>query len=136
MVRDLLKHPDKVDDRAIRYMDALIYVLQSEPVVLSDFRDGDPKTHGRGLAIDTTWPDIDPIQVLRVSLNLNLWGGVGIYLNEVGYVSLHHDIRDHKPDGSIATWGCLITPDGAGRKYDYTTMDRVTAMIRSGQVPQ
>lgn len=128
-------YPDKVDDRAKRYLDVLIYVLNAEPIILSDFREGDPKEHGKGHAIDTTWPTVPPLHVLEVSKDLNLWGGLGIYINEIGAASFHHDIRPHKPDGSIAKWGCLITPGESKRNYNYTTMERVVEMIKAGKVP-
>ena len=126
-----LIHPDKVAARAIRYLRALEYVLNAEAIVLSDYREGDPKEHGKGNAIDTTWIDVDPLKVVEVTLDLNLWGGFGLYINEGGYVSFHHDIRPHKANGSIATWYGQITNPGGKKHIEYLAfhlgIDRIKA---------
>ena len=103
----------KVSPRLIRYIDLLAMLLNTRPTILSDYRKGDKKQHGKGLAVDVYWPDLDPLAVLEYVKKLNLFGGIGIYLNEASVPSFHYDIRPHKYDGSIATWyGCIYHING------------------------
>ena len=124
------KHPDKVQPRLKRYLKIMTLLLDRTPIILSDYREGDPRTHGKGMAVDTYWPNIDPLVVLEKVKQLNLFGGVGLYLNEKGVVSFHFDIREHKEDGDIYSWGCFITPSGNGREYNYVAMNLVVDDVK------
>ena len=123
-------HKADVDVRLIRYTELLAKLLDTTPVILSDYREGDKGQHGLGKAVDVYWPDLDPLEVLEYVMGLNIFGGIGIYLNEKGAVSFHFDIRSHKADGSIATWGCFITHPNGKKCMNYTTMDAVVKRIK------
>ena len=113
----------KVSPRLIRYIDLLAMLLNTRPTILSDYRKGDKKQHGKGLAVDVYWPDLDPLAVLEYVKKLNLFGGIGIYLNPAGVVSFHYDIRDHKYDGNIATWYGRITYPKGQKRIEYLAMN-------------
>jgi hypothetical protein len=124
------KYPNKVEPRLKRYLKVVSLFLDVEPIILSDYREGDPRTHGKGMAVDTYWPNIDPLIVLEKVKELDLFGGVGIYLNEKDVVSFHFDIREHKEDGDIYSWGCFITSQNGNREYNYVAMNLVVDKIK------
>lgn len=122
--RSDFKCPDRLAFDVVQGVDKLIGRLNSQPVFLSDWRPYDqnsPKSqHYEGNAIDTTWPGVDSDLVLKSAEDLNIFGGIGIYVNEAGQVSFHFDTRPMKASGEPARWGGIIT-----YPYDMTTEDRI-----------
>ena len=122
-------YEDKVNVRLIRYIEMLTILLETTPIILSDYRKGDKKQHGAGLAVDTFWPDLEPLEVLHFVKTLNIFGGIGLYLNEESVPSFHFDIRPHKDNGSIASWGCFITYVNGQKRMSYVAIDDVVKRI-------
>lgn len=116
------KNKNKIDERLIRYLELASLIMASEPIVLDDYRKNDPKEHGKGNAVDTVWPELKPLFVLDTILQMNLFGGVGIYVNEKNFVSFHFDIRPHKPNGGVATWYGKITYPNGKKHIEYLAM--------------
>jgi hypothetical protein len=104
------KKPEGLQFSIVSALDRFIGKIGSRPVILSDYRPDDPRTHGQGIAIDTTWPGASPVTVYGKALSFSDFGGVGIYVNELGVASFHFDtrqdtIRTDEPD----RWGGIIT---------------------------
>jgi hypothetical protein len=104
------KNPGGLQFSIVSSLNRFIGQIGSRPVILSDYRQGDPKTHGQGLAIDTSWPGLSPLLVHSKAMSFPEFGGVGVYVNELGVASFHFDtrqttIRDYGPD----RWGGIIT---------------------------
>lgn len=137
------QRPDGLQYGIVKALDQFISRIGSKPVILSDYRPGDPKEHGHGLAIDTTWPGQDALYIR--SQAMNNWPnftGVGLYINEQGAVSFHFDqrqdtIRRSAPD----RWGGIIThpfdeATGAHKKIiDYVGMDVVVDLVKKNSIP-
>ena len=117
-------YEDKVNVRLIRYIEMLTILLETTPIILSDYRKGDKKQHGKGNAADTFWPGLDPLVVLNDVKKFNIFGGIGIYCNPKGVWSFHFDIRDHKSDGSIATWYGRITYPNGKKHIEYLAIQK------------
>lgn len=104
------KRPDGLQFSIVQALDLFIGQIRSRPIILSDYRPGDPLTHGVGLAVDTTWPGVDSVRVYNKAINFPAFHGVGVYINELGAVSFHFDTR---PETIRATepdrWGGVIT---------------------------
>lgn len=135
-------HPDGLRYSIVRELDRFIGQVGSRPVILSDYRPGDERTHGQGLAIDTTWPGADPLKVHGAAMAWAGFGGVGIYTNEVGAVSFHFDtrqdtMRDYGPD----QWGGIITHPLDGRtnehvkRIEYVGANTVLDIIKKNVQP-
>jgi hypothetical protein len=104
------KKPEGLRFSIVSALNRFVGQIGSRPVILSDYRPGDPKTHGQGMAIDTSWPGVDPLVVHKKAMANPEFGGVGVYVNELGAASFHFDtrqttIRDYGPD----RWGGIIT---------------------------
>lgn len=104
------KRPDGLQFSIVQALDRFIGEIGSRPVILSDYRPGDPLTHGAGLAVDTTWPGVDSLRVYNKAIAFPAFHGVGVYINELGVVSFHFDtrlktLRIDEPD----RWGGVIT---------------------------
>ncbi len=101
-------HADQMQWSIVRALDLFISIVKTRPVILSDFRLGDPRQHGRGTAVDTTWPGANPLDINRRALGANLFSGIGLYVNEAGVVSHHFDTRIDRTPAKPATWGGVI----------------------------
>lgn len=106
--RSDFKYPDQLDWSIVRALDVFISIAKSKPQILSDYRPGDPRQHGKGRAIDTAWPGADPLEINRRAMGSNLFSGVGIYVNEQGVASHHFDTRTDRTPAKPATWGGVI----------------------------
>jgi len=126
-------NPEKMELSIVGALDRLVSILNIKPVILSDYRPFNPdkpnSQHAYGKAIDVTWPDADSVSIYDKAVNSGLFGGVGVYVNEKGYVSFHLDSRPKKADGSIATWGGVITRPSGQKKIEYTGASVVLNMI-------
>jgi len=130
------EYPDEMSPDIVGALDHFIGLVGSRPIILSDFRPGDPRQHGLGRAIDVTWPDQEPLRVYELALESRLFSGIGIYLNDQDTVSFHFDSRlDRSPDDP-ALWGDFITypfdvDTGQNVRHDeYTSAQAVVSVIK------
>ncbi len=134
------KHSDGLQYSIVKNLDRFIGLVGSMPVILSDYRENDPKTHGKGIAIDTTWAGINPIEILKLAESSQKFGGIGVYINEADAVSFHFDTRPFKINGEPARWGGIIThpyDNDTGdhiRRTEYVGMSLVTDLIKKKEV--
>ena len=138
--RSDFKYPDRLVYAVVQGLDTLTGKLIRRPIILSDWRQYDPESpnsqHHEGTAIDTTWPGVNSALVLKTAQELNIFGGVGIYVNEAGVVSFHFDTRPFKSNGQPARWGGKITYpydtdlEDHIRRTEYVSMDIVVDMIK------
>lgn len=130
------KTPSKLDASIARALDRFIGIIGARPTIISDYREGDTGQHGKGRAIDTTWPGISGQTINTKALASGLFTGIGVYVNEVGAVSHHFDTRIDRTPANPATWGGVITHpiDGATmehvKKIEYISMAEVLDMIK------
>ena len=130
------RYPNNMEIDVVRGLDILIGAIGVRPIILSDYRPGDKKQHGKGRAIDTTWPGAEPMAVWDKAHKSRLFSGLGIYTNEGGYVSFHFDTRTERTVDRPATWGGQIThpfdPEVNGhiKRTEYTTVDAVIDQIK------
>lgn len=130
------KYPDRLDYSIVFALDRFTALIGSKPVIMSDFRPGDPRQHGIGRAIDTTWPGVDPVFINQKALESQLFSGVGLYWNDVQVASHHFDTRTNRTITAPARWGAYIShpyDQATGHnvaKYEYTTMDSILDMIK------
>jgi hypothetical protein len=130
------KNPDGLRFSILQKLDRFIHTVGSRPVILSAYRPGDPKAHGYGEAIDTTWPGQDPLKINQMALDSGLFKGVGIYVNEIGAASHHFDDWDKRTGTDPATWGGIITHpiDSTSGQHvrvtQYVTMTDVVTIIK------
>jgi hypothetical protein len=134
---EMFRRPDGLNFGIVQALDQFITIVGSRPVILSDFRPGDPKQHGRGDAIDAWWSNgIDPTVIWERALASRLFHGLGVYLNEIGAVSFHFDKRIERTPSDPALWGDLISHShdadtGAVVRTDnYTTAQAVLDEIK------
>jgi hypothetical protein len=134
-------YPDKLEWSIVRALDIFISQVKSRPIILDDYRPGDPRQHGKGRAVDTTWPGADAVDINRRAIASRLFSGIGIYVNPAGAGSHHFDTRtDHTP-AQPATWGGIIEHpfDEATNKnqkqIEYTTMQRVVDLLKKSAGP-
>lgn len=132
-------HPDGMVFSAVNRLDRLAQAIGRRPLILSDKRDYDESSpnsqHFYGLAIDSTWPGVNALDVIRVTEESGLYAndGFGAYVNEGGVASFHHDTR-----GKRARWGGLIThpmSSSLGRRVkriEYTAIDEVVNLLSRG----
>lgn len=129
------RYPDKLVWGAVLAFDNLVDLIGKKPVVLSDWREYDPKNpnsrHNVGDAIDAAWPNVDSIKLLKQVEDSGLFDGIGIYQNERGAVSFHFDTR-----GTHARWGGIIThpvdpnTNRTGKQIEYVAMATVVDLIK------
>jgi len=130
------QHPEGMQFSIVGALDQLIGQIGSKPQLLSDYRAGDPRQHGKGLAVDTYWPGQDPTVINQAALDSHLFSGVGVYVNEGGVASHHFDTRVDRTVINPATWGGLIThpvnPDTgqAQEAINYVSMADVLEVIK------
>jgi hypothetical protein len=126
-------YPEKLQFSVVSALDRLTDLVGKKAIILDDYRpqdvDNPTSQHLLGKAIDTTWPNVQPEAVWLMATESGLFGGVGIYVNEKDAVSFHFDTRDKKPDGSLYTWGGIITRPSGNKKIDYTAADVVLDML-------
>lgn len=102
------KNPDGLRFSILQKLDQFVALVGSRPVILSAYRPGDPRAHGFGQAIDTTWPGQNPLDVNQKAVNSGLFKGIGIYVNELGAASHHFDDWDQRTGSDPDTWGGII----------------------------
>jgi len=132
----MFQYPDKVKFSVVHALDQFVGIIGSKPVIISDYRPGDPKQHGKGLAIDTVWSGIDALTLWGKAIGSKLFNGLGIYLNEKGAISFHFDKRTERTPDNPARWGCFIThpydPETAThvRADEYTTAEIIISELK------
>lgn len=131
--------PDGLEFAAVKRLDGLAILLRSKPLILSDKRPFDENNPGSqhfyGTAIDSTWPGVASLRVVEVTESSGLYatGGFGVYVNEAGVVSFHHDTR-----GTRARWGGMITHPMSSvlnqrvKRIEYTGIAVVLDLVRRG----
>ena len=130
------KHPESLKFAIVKSLDKFVSIVGIRPVILSDYRQDDPKQHGQGNAIDVVFPGGDSTTIYEQALDSSLFGGVGVYLNDAGHVSYHFDSRLLKPDGTPAKWGGLVThpydalEETHVKRIEYFGADLVLDMIK------
>jgi hypothetical protein len=131
--------PDRLQSSVVVALDRFIGQIGSRPVILSDYRPDDyhpAGQHGQGLAIDTTWPGHEPLDIWSKAVSCRLFSGLGIYVNEVGAVSFHFDNRLDRLVNDPALWGAVITHplDRYSGQHlqlnEYTTADVIVDIIK------
>lgn len=132
--RSDFKGPDKLEWSIVSALDKLLVSLNSRAVILSDWRDFDPKNprsqHFKGRAIDFSIPGKNAIELLDKIKSAKLFSGVGIYINEAGGISFHVDTRVEKSVDQPALWGAFITRPGGVRNTAYVAMASVVDFIK------
>lgn len=121
------KNPDMMDVSIVRALDRFIGMVGSKPTVISDYRPGDPRQHGKGRAVDVVFYGLDPAYVIATAQASKLFKGIGLYQNEVGAESYHFDTRiDSIADPNRPNmWGAFIrtvvdpATNQAKRVYEY-----------------
>lgn len=137
------QHPEALDFSIVQGLDQFISHIGSKPIILSDYRPGDPKEHGQGRAIDTTWPGQDSLYIRSQAMAFYpRFTGVGIYINEQGAVSFHFDTRQQTIRSSAPDrWGGLIThpydetTTAHQKVIDYVSMDAVVDLVKKNVGP-
>lgn len=129
------QYPAGLQFSIVSALDRFIGQIGSKPEIISDYREGDPRQHGKGLAIDTAWPGQNPLEVNQAALDSHLFSGVGIYVNPAGVASHHFDTRVERSVDAPARWGGVIEhpvqADGSvGKAIEYTTMQAVIDQIK------
>ena len=88
-----------------------------KPIIIhSSYREGDPRYHGKGEAVDIHIKGISLLCAYALANESGLFGGIGVYpkWNNPG---LHLDMRPER-----ARWGCW-TPTDPKRKNIYVPLD-------------
>lgn len=135
------KKPDGLHLSIVTALDQFIGHIGSRPIILSDHRPGDTRTHGEGRAIDTAWPGVDSELLYAEALKFPLFKGIGIYINEQGATSFHFDTRtatqrDYGPD----RWGGVISHPLDSRTGEnvrqtaYVAAETVLSMVKKNAV--
>lgn len=138
---DMFDYPERLSEELLRKVDQFVGIIGQRPTVLSDYRPGDPKTHGKGQALDLVWPSLDPLRVWSELKQAKLFSGLGIYLNDLGAVSFHVDVRPDRTATDPAIWGDFIVhttdPDTgrAVRVDQYVGADLVIAELKKKALP-
>jgi len=129
-------YPDQMRFDTVSALDRFIGIVGAKPAMLSDYRPGDPRQHGKGAAVDVTWPDLDPLEIWNLALESHLFNGLGIYLNDRDVVSFHFDTRSDRTPDNPALWGDFITypydetANGHVRRDEYTTAQAVVSLLK------
>jgi len=130
------QYPYEMDFSIVSALDRFIELVGSMPLNLSDYRPGDPRQHGLGRAIDTTWPNRDPLEIWNLARQSHLFSGLGIYLNDRDVVSFHFDTRADRTPDDPALWGDFIThsfdesTNSSVRQDEYTIAASVIDVIK------
>jgi len=133
------QYPNEMDFSIVSALDRFIELAGSMPLNLSDYRPGDPRQHGLGRAIDTTWPNRDPLEIWNLARQSHLFSGLGIYLNDRGVVSFHFDTRADRAPDDPALWGDFIThsfdesTNSNVRQDEYTIAASVIDVIKKNK---
>jgi len=128
-------YPNQMRFDIVSALDRFIGIVGAKPIFLSDYRPGDPRQHGKGAAVDVTWPDRDPLEIWNLALESRLFNGLGIYLNERDVVSFHFDTRSDRTPDNPALWGDFIIypyDETAGthvRRDEYTTAQAIIDVL-------
>ena len=95
------KYPDKVSRELITKLDTYRAMVGKPIIIHSDYRPGDKKQHGKGLAIDFHVKGMKVLDQYFYAERSGLFVGIGLYpyWNSPG---LHVDIREE----GTARWGC------------------------------
>lgn len=109
------EHPEHMQFAIVKALDDFIGIIKSKPTILSDYREPKPyedeSQHHYGLAVDLTWPHLDPVEVWNTARAARLFTGLGIYKNEQDAVSFHFDRRRDRTVDDPALWsGDIIHP--------------------------
>lgn len=129
------EYPDMLNPQVVLRLDQFISIMGIRPVILSDYRPDDERQHGLGNAIDTYW-DADPLIVWDKARGSQLFSGLGIYINQLGKVSFHFDVRPDRSPSSPALWGDTISykydPEKGEhvREDEYTTAAAIIDVIK------
>ena len=133
--------PDAMQWSIVSALDQFIGREGSRPEIISTYRPGDPRQHGKGTAIDTAWPGANPLQINQDALDSKLFSGVGVYINPAGVASHHFDTRTDRTTTNPARWGGIIehpTDPATGevsKSITYTTMQAVLDLIKKNVTP-
>lgn len=129
---------DKLQFSILKALDDFTERFGVAPLFLDTWRPykaGSPVWHNSGIAVDVSYPNRDPLQVLQAAESSGLFDGIGIYRNEAGAVSFHFDKRGYR-----ARWGAEIThePDPSTglsvQKNAYTTLENIVALLTKKKV--
>lgn len=132
-------YPDRMSLDIVSAVDRFIGLVGAKPMFLCDYRPGDLRQHGKGTAVDATWPDRDPLEIWNLALESRLFNGLGIYLNDRDVVSFHFDTRSDRTPDNPALWGDFITypyDEAAGRhvrRDEYTTAQAVVNVLKKNE---
>lgn len=127
-------NPDYMDWSIVSALDRFIGSVGTRPVIISDYRAPDPNVtsrHVTGKAIDTYWPGADGLTIYQAARAFPDFAGVGLYVNEVGAVSIHVDTT-----ANANSWGGIIShplDEMTGqhvKRIDYTTVQAVIDWIK------
>lgn len=117
--------PTKLDPNLLEKLQLLASRLNAPIQVLSGFRTTSEfadSLHLTGRAVDF-YTSAAPSKVHEAALDL--FDGIGVYINENNIVSWHVDNR-----GKAARWGAVVSPkEGGGRQYRYTTFAEVWSLV-------
>lgn len=134
--RSDFNYPDDLNFSIVQAVDRFIelYILV-KPEFLSDFRPNDlDSQHSRGLALDMTWPGLDPVDIWNKARSARLFTGLGIYVNPAGFVSFHFDRRIDRTVEDPALWGQLIDPETDPRREKYVAAGVVIDVIKKKEI--
>lgn len=134
------RHPDKMSPLTVSSLDRMVGLVGSKPNIISDWRPYDPESpnsrHYYGDAVDTAWPGVDPLTVLNLAFESQLWTGIGIYLNDQNAVSFHFDNRPGVSPTNPSKWGAFIThpydplKQANVQNNQYTTMQAILDVLK------
>lgn len=91
--------PNKMEYHFINRLDQFRKMIGKPIIIHSSYREGDPKSHGRGEAVDVHIVGISLLCAYVLASESGLFGGIGVYPNW-NNPGLHLDMRPQK-----ARWG-------------------------------
>lgn len=108
--------PDKMEYHFINRLDMFRKMIDKPIIIHSSYREGDPRYHGKGEAVDIHIKGISLLCAYALANESGLFGGIGVYpkWNNPG---LHLDMRPER-----ARWGCW-TPTDPKKKNIYVPLD-------------
>lgn len=120
--------PSKINGWLLKCLDTFRARLDTPIIVTSGFRNGDPKEHGKGLAVDIVVPDFKG-HLLDLFLEAERFpfGGIGLYRdwvykgNRIG--GLHVDMRPLGSQDMAARWFCIR--DGAEKFQNHSLITKL-----------
>lgn len=121
--------PNKMEYHFINRLDQFRKMIGKPIIIHSSYREGDPRYHGRGEAVDIHIKGISLLCAYTLANESGLFGGIGVYpkWNNPG---LHLDMRPER-----TRWGCW-TPTDPKKKNIYVPLDSAFIEridIRSGE---